>query len=152
QGKIDAAADEYIAFAVDGTKRMQQLIRDLLAYTRIDSQKRDVAVVDCEDLLTRTLDNLRLAITEGCAEVTHDPLPTVYGDAVGLGQVLQNLIGNALKFRSTAPPKIHLSARRDGARWVFVVRDNGIGIDPQHIERIFQVFQRLHTRTEYPGT
>ena len=111
-----------------------------------------MTAVDCEALLARTLGNLHLAIAESGAEVTHDPLPTVNGDAVRLGQVFQNLIGNALKFRGTIPPRIHLSAQRDGAQWIFAVRDNGIGIDPQHIERIFQIFQRLHTRTEYLGT
>jgi light-regulated signal transduction histidine kinase (bacteriophytochrome) len=86
------------------------------------------------------------------AEVTHDPLPTVQGDAKQLGLVLQNLVGNALKFHGEAPPRIHIAARRDGQHWVFAVRDNGIGIDPKHTERIFGVFQRLHTRREYPGT
>jgi light-regulated signal transduction histidine kinase (bacteriophytochrome) len=95
---------------------------------------------------------LQLAIADAKAEVTHDPLPTVLGDATRLGQVFQNLIGNALKFRGMAVPRIHVSAQRDGQHWRFAVRDNGIGIDPQQAGRLFQVFQRLHTHSEYPGT
>lgn len=153
QGKLDATADEYIAFAVDGAQRMQELIRALLAYTRVGGSA-DVAFtsVDCEALLARTLHGLAIAIQETDAEVTHDPLPTVRGDASQLGLVLQNLIGNALKFRGNAAPRIHISAQREARGWRFAVRDNGIGIDSKHSERIFQVFQRLHTHSEYPGT
>jgi PAS domain S-box-containing protein len=152
RGKLDAETDEFIAFAVDGAKRMQQLIIDLLAYTRVGGKAREVTVVDCEALLARVLGDLQLAIKDSAAEATHDALPTVHGDAGQLGLIFQNLIGNALKFRGAAPPRIHVSARREGAQWVFSVRDNGIGLDPQHAERIFQIFQRLHTRTKYSGT
>jgi light-regulated signal transduction histidine kinase (bacteriophytochrome)/uncharacterized protein YjbJ (UPF0337 family) len=152
QGKLDAAADEYIAFAVDGAQHMQKLIRALRAYTQVGGSADVVCTaVDCEALLVRTLHSLAIAIQETGADVTHDPLPTVRGDTYQLGLVLQNLIGNALKFRGNAAPRIHISAQREARGWRFVVRDNGIGIAPEHGERIFQVFQRLHTRREYPG-
>jgi len=152
QGKLDAEADEYIAFAVDGAKRMQQMLTDLLAYTHVGGQDLGFAPVDCEALLARVLTDLQMAITDAQAEVTHDPLPTVRGDATLLGRVLQNLLGNALKFRGQAPPRVHIAAQRDGRHWRFAVRDNGVGIDPKQAERVFQVFQRLHTHSEYPGT
>jgi PAS domain S-box-containing protein len=152
RGKLDAEADDFIAFAVDGTQRMQALITDLLAYTRMGGTAQEFTAVDCEALLARVLGDLQLAIKDSAAEATHDALPTVHGDAGQLSLVFQNLIGNALKFRGEAAPRIHVSARRDGAQWVFSVRDNGIGIDPQHAERIFQIFQRLHPRRKYLGT
>lgn len=152
QGKLDATADEFIAFAVDGAQRIQQMIADLLAYTRAGGQEQIRATVDCDALLDRIRNDLQLAIQESGALITHDPLPPVQGDATRLGQVLQNLIGNALKFRGARPPRIHVSARREGQHWRFSVRDNGIGIDPQQADRLFQVFQRLHTRAEYQGT
>lgn len=152
QGKLDTRADEYIAFAVDGAQRMQQMITDLLAYTRAGGQALRVAPVDCETLLVRVLSDLRQAVQESAATITHDPLPTVHGDATQLGLVFQNLIGNALKFRGTALPRIHVSAHHESQHWRFAVQDNGIGLDSRHAERIFQVFQRLHTRSEYAGT
>jgi light-regulated signal transduction histidine kinase (bacteriophytochrome) len=152
QDQLDARAQEFCGFAVDGAQRMQQLLQDLLAYTRVDGTAPELAAVDCEALLTRTLRDLHLALAENQAEVTCDSLPTVRGNAQHLGLVFQNLLGNALKFRSAALPRIHLSARREGTRWLLSVSDNGIGIDPHQAERIFQIFQRLHTRTEYPGT
>src|SRR5262249_35134981 len=105
-----------------------------------------------EVVLTRVLQNLQAAITDSGAEVTHDPLPTVRGDEQQLALVLQNLLGNTLKFRGPQPPRVHLSARQDGQYWVFSVRDNGIGLDPRHAERIFGAFQRLHAGEEYQGT
>jgi len=152
QGKLDTTAQEYLQFAVDGSQRMHQLIADLLAFTRIDNQEQPFAPVDCEALLARTLSDLHMAIADSGAEVTHSPLPMVQGNSIRLGQVFQNLIGNALKFRGTAPPRIHLSAVREGGHWRFTVRDNGIGIDTRQADRIFQIFQRLHTRREYAGT
>jgi PAS domain S-box-containing protein len=152
QGKLDATADEYITFVTDSAQRMQQMILDLLTYTRTGGQDLTLAPVDCEALLARVLIELQGAITESGATITHDPLPIVQGDAARLGQVLQNLIGNALKFRGEAPPQIQVSAQHEDHHWRFSVRDNGIGIDPRHAERIFQVFQRLHTRQEYAGT
>ena len=152
QGKLDATADEYITFVTDGAERMQQMITDLLEYTRAGKSIDTFTAVDCEALMARVLVDLQVVITESGATITHDPLPTVHGDATRLGQVLQNLIGNALKFRSAAPPRIHISAQREAQHWRFGVRDNGIGIDSAQSKRLFQVFQRLHTRSDYPGT
>lgn len=152
QGKLDASADDYIAFAVDGAQRMQQMITALLTYTRVGGQSWKVAAVNCEALIARVLMDLQMAIKESNATITHDPLPTVQGDEIQLAQVLQNLISNALKFRKDTPPHIHISAQREEGHWRFSVRDNGIGIDPGQVGRLFQVFQRLHTRQEYPGT
>jgi len=152
QDKLEAEASELISYALDGAKRMQQLIVDLLAYSRIETTGQEFAPTDCEGVLQRVLSDLRVAIEESGAEVTHDPLPQVMADNVQLGQVLQNLLGNAIKFRSQEPPRIHVSARQEGQQWVFSVRDNGIGINPRYAERIFGIFERLHPRTEYPGT
>lgn len=152
QGKLDATADEYITFITDGAQRMQQMITDLLAYTRVGGPTVVFATVDLDVLLARVLSELQVVIADAKAEVTHDLLPTVQGDETRLGQVLQNLIGNALKFRGPTPPRIHISAIKDDHHWRFGVRDNGIGIDPQQATRLFQAFQRLHTRSEYPGT
>lgn len=151
-GRLDAEAEESIGYAVEGATRMQALIRDLLVYTRVGSQGQAFGAVDCEAVLAHTVQDLQLAIAESGAEVTHDPLPTVRGDVAQLRLVFQNLIGNALKFRGPAPLRVHVSARPAGWQWTFSVRDNGIGLDPRQRERIFQVFQRLHTRGQYPGT
>jgi light-regulated signal transduction histidine kinase (bacteriophytochrome) len=152
QGTLDAEAAEYLAFVEEGAQRQQRLLTDLLAYTQIEGQHQEVTAVDMDALVARVLADLQLTIAESGATITRDPLPTVFGDAALLGQVVQNLLGNALKFRGPAPPRIHLSAQRDGPHWRFAVRDNGIGIDPAQAERLFRVFRRLHTRQEYPGT
>jgi len=151
-GQFDAAAQEFMGHAVDGAQRMQRLIADLLAYTRVEAQGGEWLETDSEAVLAQVLRNLQLAVAESSAVVTHDPLPTVTAVPGQLGQVVQNLISNALKFRGPEPPNIHLSAQRQGPNWLFSVRDNGIGLDPTQAERIFQMFQRLHTRQEYPGT
>lgn len=151
-GQLDADADEFIGYAVDGALRMQELIKDLLAYSRVGRQDTEFEPVDCEAVLDRALLNLRAPIQESGASVTHDPLPTVQADASQLGQVFQNLVGNALKYRGDAPPEVHIGAEPRDGEWLFSVRDNGIGIDPQYAERIFTIFQRLHTKEEYPGT
>jgi PAS domain S-box-containing protein len=152
KGRLDADADEFIAFAVDGANRMQNLIRDLLAYSRVGRRGRQFEPADCGTALDQALANLKAAIEESGAVVTHDPLPTVRADASQMVQLLQNLIGNAIKFHSEPPPRVHLSAVQRGDEWVFSIRDDGIGIDPHYAERIFNVFERLHTREEYPGT
>ncbi|HEV8718294.1 MAG TPA: ATP-binding protein [Candidatus Binatia bacterium] len=152
QGKLDADTEEFIGFAVDGAERMQQLIQGLLAYSRVESKELTCTATDCESVLACTLRDLQQAIRESEAEITHDPLPTVAADAQQLRLVLQNLLGNAIKFRSSERPRIHVSAAQDGRQWRFAVRDNGIGLDPRQAERIFHIFQRLHTRKEYPGT
>jgi signal transduction histidine kinase len=152
KGKLNANADEFIAYAVDGATRMQMTIEDLLAYSRVGMWDVDFEPTDCEAVLDRTLANLQVAIEESGAVVTHDPLPTVMADDLQLSQVFQNLIGNAIKFRDEEPPRVHVSAQPEGDEWVFSVCDNGIGIDPEDADCIFEVFQRLHTWAEYPGT
>lgn len=152
QGQFDAEGEEFIRYAVDGAARAQQLVTDLLAYTRVDSPVQEMAPVDCEALLARILKDLRLAIADSGAEVTCAPLPLVHGNVTRLGQVFQNLLSNALKFSGEAPPRIHISATQEGPHWVFAVRDNGIGLDPTHAERIFGLFQRVHSRQQYPGS
>jgi PAS domain S-box-containing protein len=152
QDKLDADARDFIAYAVDGATRMQALIADLLNYSRIGTRGKPFRPTSCEAVLERVLAGLKLAISESGATVSHDPLPTVLGDDVQLGQLLQNLLANAIKFRTEALPQIHLSAERNGHVWTFSVRDNGIGIAPEYAERIFMIFQRLHSKSEYPGT
>jgi len=151
-GQIDERADKYIHYAVDGAKRMQRLINDLLAYSRIGRGGQQQARLDAGLALERALGALDAAIRECGATVTSDPLPTVAGSLTELTQLFQNLIGNAIKFRGAAPPRIHVSAVAEGAEWRFSVQDNGIGIEPEFQERIFTMFQRLHSRADYPGT
>jgi light-regulated signal transduction histidine kinase (bacteriophytochrome) len=150
--QLDDDAREFIAFAVDGAERMRRLIQGLLAYSRVGRKQREFHPVDCDALVTQVLSDLRLRIEETGAQVTVEALPTVWGDEVQLGQLFQNLISNALKFRDTAPPQVHIAAQAQEGRWRFAVRDNGIGIDPAQAERVFMIFQRLHTQQEYPGT
>jgi PAS domain S-box-containing protein len=152
QGKLDQEADEFIAFAVEGANRMKTLINDLLAFSRVGTRGKELALVTMDKAVDRAVSNLQLAIEESGATVTHDPLPQVLGDDVQTAQLLQNLIANAIKFRSQEPPRVHVGARRQGEHWLFFVRDNGIGMDPRYSERIFTIFQRLHNRDEYPGT
>jgi len=152
KGRLDADADDFIGYAVDGAKRMQSLINDLLHYSRVGSRGKPFENVDCETVLKHALTNLRLSI-EGCgAEVTHDYLPVAMADGTQLLQLFQNLIDNAVKFRKDEPPRIHISAEPNGTHWLFSVRDNGIGIEPEYAERVFAIFQRLHGRDEYQGT
>jgi PAS domain S-box-containing protein len=152
RGKLDSNADEFIAYAVDGATRMQGLINDLLAYSRIGRSGSPLGPTDCSGVLGRVLTDLEMTIEERGAVVTHGTLPEVMGDATQLQQVFQNLISNAIKFRGQEPPRIHVSCERSGDDWLFSVRDNGIGIDPQYSDRIFVIFRRLHTKAEYPGT
>lgn len=152
QGRLDEDADEFIGYAVDGATQMQSLINDLLAYSRVGSRGREFTPISCEEVLERALTNLKLTIEDNGATISHDPLPTVTADASQMVQLLQNLIGNAIKFKGQSPPRVHLSAQVESGEWVFCVQDNGIGIDPQFAERIFVVFQRLHSRVDYPGT
>ncbi|MDQ2690478.1 MAG: PAS domain S-box protein [Chloroflexota bacterium] len=152
QGKLDQDADEFIGYAVDGAKRMQNLINDLLAYSRIGTQGNPFVLVSVEELLENALTNLQVVIGENEAEITHDPLPQLHADPVQLSTVIQNLLSNSIKYRSAERPRIHLSARQEGSEWVFSVRDNGIGIHPRFAERIFIIFQRLNAPRKYPGT
>jgi PAS domain S-box-containing protein len=153
KGRLDSDADEFIAYAVDGSNRMQSLIQDLLAYSRAGTNGKVLYEISTETALKKALTNLRTAIVESGAIVTHDSLPVITTDDTQLAQVFQNLVGNAVKYRSAEVPHVHVSATKNGGNeWIFSVRDNGLGIDPQYFERIFIIFQRLHGRTEFEGT
>lgn len=152
EGKLDERADQYITLAVDGTVRMSALIDGLLAYARVASRGAEFHIVDCNEALETAIQNLSTAIQETGAVISVGPLPAVEGDTAQLASLFQNLIGNALKFRKEVAPQIAIAAECHGERWRFSVRDNGIGIEPQYFERIFGVFQQLHTRREFPGT
>jgi PAS domain S-box-containing protein len=152
KGKLDADADDFIHFAVDGATRMQGLINDLLTYSRVGTTSREFAPTACDEVLDEVLANMAAAIDDHRATVTREKLPIVAADRTQLVQLFQNLIGNAIKFRRDDPPIVHVSAHMSGSEWIFAVRDNGIGIDKHHHERIFQIFQRLHGRKQYPGT
>jgi PAS domain S-box-containing protein len=152
KGRLDADADEFIAFAVDGATRMQRLIQDLLAYSRVGTKGRELVNTSSEDALRQALSNLRGAMEESGALVTHDPLPEVMADETQLIQLFQNLVGNAIKYQNHETPKIHIGASNGGKQYRFAIRDNGLGIDPQYFERIFGMFQRLHKREEFSGT
>jgi signal transduction histidine kinase len=151
RGKLDEQADKYIHYAVDGAARMQSLIQDLLAFSRVGRQGTTLASTDCNQVVEQAVENLRAAILETSALVTHGSLPLLVANGSQLQQVFQNLIGNALKFRGTHTPIIQISARKQGTEWLFAVADNGIGISAEHAESVFIIFNRLHTRTEYPG-
>ncbi len=153
KGRLDSDADEFITFAVDGANRMQRLIQDLLAYSRVGTKGKDLLETSSEDALERSLLNLRGAIADSGALVTHDALPPVLADETQLVQLFQNLVGNAIKYQKPGVPKIHVSATKNGgSKWTFSVQDNGLGIDPQYFDRIFVMFQRLHKREEFAGT
>jgi PAS domain S-box-containing protein len=153
KGKLDSDADDFIAFAVDGASRMQRLIRDLLAYSHIGTKELDLLDVSSEEALQQALSDLRDAIEKSGAQVTHDALPVVMADEIQLTQLFQNLIGNAIKYQDREVPLVHISAAKlVGERWMFSVRDNGLGIDPQFFDKIFGMFQRLHKRNEFDGT
>jgi PAS domain S-box-containing protein len=154
QGRLDADADEFIAFAVDGAARMQRLIQDLLLYSRVGTKGRELVETSANDALGQALLNLRGAIRDSGAVINHEPLPTVMADEMQLTQLFQNVIGNAIKYQDgTAPPEITVSAARAGDdEWLFSITDNGLGIDAEYFDRIFGMFQRLHKREEFTGT
>lgn len=152
KGRLDADADEFIGYAVDGANRMQGLIQDLLSYSRAGTTQHSLQEVLSELALREAEENLRETIQESGATVTHDALPTVLADNSQLVQVFQNLIGNAVKYHGAQPPKLHVSVIKSKQDWVFSVQDNGIGIDAKHFDKIFVIFQRLHGRQEYAGT
>jgi light-regulated signal transduction histidine kinase (bacteriophytochrome) len=152
KGKLDSDADEFIAYAVDGANRMRGLIDDLLTYSRVSRLGKPFEPTNLESTLDIVLLNLQASIAENNAVVTHDKLPVVMADGGQLVQLLQNLINNAIKFHGKNPPRVHVSAKDNGAEYVFSVRDNGIGIAPEYFDRLFKIFQRLHTREEYPGS
>jgi signal transduction histidine kinase len=150
--RLDADGHEFIGYAVDGAKRMQALINDLLAYSRVSTKARPSEPTDANAVVGAALANLRVAIDESAARITYSSLPWVMGDATQLLQLFQNLIANAIKFKRDEPPEVHIDAEPTDGMWLFSVRDNGIGIAPEYFERIFVLFQRLHSRREYPGT
>src|SRR6267154_5634238 len=150
--KLDDDAREFINYAVDGATRMQTLISDLLTYARVGTQGKSLAPTDCETLFARVVESLKFVIEDSGTVISRDPLPMVMADAQQLGQLFQNLLTNAIKFRGKEPPSIKISVEKDRSDWKISVRDNGIGISQEHADRIFVIFQRLHTKTEYPGT
>ena len=152
KGSLDAQADEFIGFAVDGARRMRTLIRDLLAYSRIGTRPKARESVAMAQPLRHALENLKLAIEEKHALISAGPMPVLSGDPVLLTQLFQNLVGNALKFAGKETPQIQISARRQSDGWLFSVADNGIGMEAGNLDRIFEIFHRLHSREEYPGT
>lgn len=152
RGRLGAEEEEFVGYALDGARRMQALIKDLLEYARVDTRGRPLEPTDSERVLETVLANLKLAISESRAVIEHEAMPVVKGDRAQLMLVFQNLIGNAIKFHGKVEPHIHVGARRDNGEWLFEVKDNGIGIEPRNFNRLFVLFQRLHTRQEYPGT
>ena len=152
KGQLDSDADEFIKYAVDGAQRMQMLINDLLAYSRVSTRGEEFQLVDLDKAFNESLQNLKMSIDENEAKITIDPLPTIVADQIQIIQLFQNLVGNAIKFRGDETPEIHMAAEEGEDEWIFRVIDNGIGIDSQHSQRIFRVFQRLHERDKYPGT
>ena len=152
QGKLDSDADEFIGYAVDGGRRLQNMISDLLILSRVGTRGKEFASTNCENVLKEVLASLQILIEETKATITHDSLPTVMADVTQLAQLLQNLIANAIKYRGENSPLIHLGVQSQNNEWLFSVKDNGIGFDPKYSERIFGIFQRLHTREEYAGT
>ena len=152
KSRLDEEAEKFIGFVIDGTKRMQSLITDLLAYARLGTKAKPFEPVECQKLLAEVQESLLAAVQESQATITHEALPTVQGDRTQLRLLFQNLIGNAIKFRGPEKLLVSISAQWKEPFWEFRVADNGIGIDPQHFDRIFVIFQRLHTREEYPGT
>ncbi len=150
--QLGAEGAEFVGYAVDGATRMQRLIQDLLLYSRVGTRGQSFEATDCNEVLGEAVANLQFAIQENGAVITHEELPTLKADASQFAQLFQNLVGNAIKFRGDAAPRVHVSAARQENHWVFAVRDNGIGIAPEFSDRIFVIFQRLHSRGEYPGT
>ncbi len=151
-GQLDDDAEEFIGFIVDGARRMQGLIDDLLSYSRAGTKGRDFEMVDCDIILDKVLKNLKAALDRNDAVVERGPLPKLCADEVQVLQLFQNLIGNAIKFRAEHPLRITVTAEDHGSAWCFAVTDNGIGIEPKFAERIFLVFQRLHTREAIEGS
>ena len=151
-GRLDKDADQFIDFAVDGAQRMQAMIKALLEYSRLGTKAKSAKFVNTDKVLNQVLANLKVATEECNAVITRDLLPKVWAVESQLIQLFQNLLSNAIKFRGEIPVRIHIYAERQTSDWIFLIRDNGIGIDPNFSERIFAIFQRLHTAADYPGT
>lgn len=152
KGRLDSEADKFISYMVEGAERMHALIQGLLKYSRVGRGEIILEPTNMEAILDRVIGNLEASIRESGAEITRDPLPVLVGNPLELGQLLENLVANAIKFRGEVPPRVHVSAQREEGSWLFSVRDNGIGIDPENKERLFTIFQRLHVGERYPGT
>ena len=150
--KLDEDANDFINFAVEGAKRMNNMINDLLEYSRIGTNEMEFEYLESEKILETVLTNLEPLIIENHAVITYDPLPLIHANEQMMLQLFQNLIGNAIKYHGDKDPKIHISADKGEDEYIFAVKDNGIGIDKNHLERIFTIFQRLHSREEYEGT
>jgi PAS domain S-box-containing protein len=150
--QLDEDANEFIGFAVDGAQRLNDMINDLLEYSRITSKKREFNQVNCDQVLKETLNNLKVQIDESNAIITNEPLPLILGDEVLISQLFQNIISNSIKYRSQEPPQIRISVSIESDQHCFSIKDNGIGIEKKHLGRIFTIFQRLHTQEEYDGT
>jgi PAS domain S-box-containing protein len=150
--QLDEQAGEYLEMIQDSVHRMQRLIKDLLDFARVEHQAKTFQAVDCSQVFEHAVKNLHAAIEENDAKVTCDTLPTIHGNATQLVQLFQNLIGNAIKFRRADAPRVHVTTQRSDEGWHFQVRDNGIGIEATHLDKIFDVFQRLHSEAEFPGT
>jgi len=150
--KLDSDADSLIGNAIDGITRMRKLINDLLTYARVGTKTKDFEPINCNDIIKHTVTTLQTDIEKSGAIVTHDELPTILADDIQIDQLLQNLLGNSIKFRREEPPHVHISAEQKENKWIFSVCDNGIGIAPEDVDRIFEIFHRLHNTAEYPGT
>jgi len=152
KGKLDAKADEFISYIVEGVQRLQILIKDLLEYSQIETKAKNIKPTDCSFIVEEAMSNLKTAMDESNAVVTYNKLPTIMSDPQQIISLFQNLIDNAIKFRSNKAPRVRISADRKGNEWLFSIRDNGIGIDPENFEKIFVMFQRLHGSADFPGT
>jgi light-regulated signal transduction histidine kinase (bacteriophytochrome) len=149
--KAEPDADRFIGYALDAITRMEALINAILAYARVGTKARDLKLADCNDIVECATTNLQVEIEKSSAIVTHDQLPTLLADQIQIIQLFQNLIGNSIKFRREEPPCVHISAEHKEKEWVISICDNGIGIDPKHSTSIFDIFQRLHENSKYPG-
>jgi light-regulated signal transduction histidine kinase (bacteriophytochrome) len=153
EGQLDSDADEFIGYAVDGAQRMHDLINDLLEFSRVTTKGKKFEDVNMEEPLENALTNLKLSIEENnVAIVPKNSLPTINGDYSQMTQLFQNIIGNAIKYRSSDPPQIHISVTNEANNWLFSIKDNGLGIDPKYADNVFKIFRRLHSNSEYEGT
>ncbi|MEX2303837.1 MAG: ATP-binding protein, partial [Bryobacterales bacterium] len=152
RGKLDSEADEFMRFTIEGAERLQALIRDLLSYSRVGREAPTPEAVNLEECARTSLTNLQAAVEESAAQVELTPLPVVQGQRAQLIQLFQNLIGNAVKYHGDDAPRVRVSAEKRGGEWLLTVRDNGIGIDPEFRDQVFEIFRRLHGRSQYSGT
>ncbi len=150
--QLDKDANEFIEYAVDGAKRLDEMIKDILEYSRVTREKVELKKINVDEVLEETLTTLKVLIDENDALIITDHLPTIYADKQLMIQLFQNLIGNALKYHAQETPKIHISAKKERNHYLFSVKDNGIGISRKYLKQIFTIFKRLHTQNEYEGT